>query len=232
MPIDPAVFSRVTIAFNVAVIAFQLLYTMTVPLQFTPTSAYLPTGNVTCYATHLPGGLADPAFTDVGGFEYTLLLLDLMRFIFPIVSLSVLGLSLALGSSGIAWAMLVVFGLFGLEELIKFVVRIDEYWFCSNWQICPRCSAPDYTRCAPEDTSCPHSYLYRWIFWSNLVWLALIILYMILMGFLAYVAQTHAENKEKAKKAFWEEFYKDDKDRGFVQAKNLVEKSLEKIKDK
>ncbi len=224
MAIDPEIFARVATAFNIAVIAFQMMFMMTVPLQFTPTNAYLPPENVTCYATHLPLDLANPAITDVGGFEYTLLILDLLRWFVPLIFFMVLALALNTGSSAIAWVTLVVFGLFFLEELIKFVIRIDEYWFCSDWQICPRCSAPDFVRCAPEDTSCPHNYLYKWIFWSNFVWLFLIVLYMILTGIVAYVAKTHAENKERTRNAFLEA----NKDQSYVSTAYTLEKSLEK----
>ena len=224
MAIEPVPFIRVTIFFNITVIVLLLLYSMIVPLQFIPTSAHLPPENVTCYATHLPGNLDNSVITDVGGFEYVLLLLDLLRWFFPFTFIAILALSLTLGSSDIAWITVVIFGLLFLEEAIKLVIRIDEYWFCSDWQICPRCSPPDYKRCSPEDTSCPHNYLYKWIFWSNVVWIPLNILYMILMGFVVYVTKTHAEKKKQAKNNFRKDF--DDKKMSFEKLEQNLEKKM------
>lgn len=225
MAIDPIIFARVSIGFNIVVIIFIALYHMTVPLQFIPTSKYLPAANITCYATHLPLNMDSPATTDVGGWEWTLLLLDELRWLYPGFLFMSLVLAFVIKGVGFAFVTLVVYLVLLIIDGIKLFFRIDEYWFCSNWQICPRCNGPDDMRCPPEDTSCPHSYLIKWIFWTNVGFIFLGILYIILGYVVTRVNKSHFESMERKKTAFLEKY----KNQHYQSLLTMLNNQMDKI---
>lgn len=189
-------FLRVTFAYNLVVGISLFLYFSIAPSFTVFTNKYLTTADVPYYVTDPDWGffnwLADPFFTDQFGMEWIWFLTDTWRFVFPLMWMFLMAAAFLITVDSIVMITGVSYGVLFFIEAIKTIVRIWQFGFCVNFQICRNWNPSECTQ-----DSCPPNYAFQWIFWYQLVFLFIALLYLIIVIFVSKASKQWHEKMEK-----------------------------------
>jgi hypothetical protein len=194
MQIEP--FIKVTFAFSYVIGITLFLYFAIAPGFTVFTNEYLTTADVPYYVTNPDWGwfnfLADPFFTDQFGMEWIWFLTDTWRFIFPVMWVFLMASALLITVDSLALVTGVTYGVLVFIEMIKTIVRIWQFGFCVNFQICRNWNPANCTQ-----DSCPPNYAFQWIFWYQIGFLFIALLYTVLVLFVTKSSKVWHDKMEK-----------------------------------
>lgn len=190
MALSPDAFVKVTMVYNAIVIIQLLFYHFNVPMQSVfIRPPYITNSNVPYYVTHLPWGLANPAFTEFGGIYWWMLILDWIRWFYPGMFVILMTLGFVYPIDDLAIFGAVFFAILWLLDLGKFLVRGWEYWFCENFQDCRHWNPP---YCATTSW-CEPNYMFKWIFWTNFIFLWFGLIYVFFAVYIRDISRVYHE---------------------------------------
>ena len=197
MKIEP--FIKATFAYNFIILISLFLYFAIAPGFTVFTNEYLTTADVPYYITNPDWGwfnfLADPFFTDQFGMEWIWFLTDTWRFIFPLMWPFLMAAALLITVDSLAMVTGVAYGVLTFIEIIKTLVRAWQFGFCVNFQICRNWNPANCTL-----DSCPANYAFQWIFWYQIGFLFVALIYMTLILFVTKSSKVWHEKMEKWRK--------------------------------
>ncbi len=160
---------------NAIVFASLIIYFTVVFLNATFTHEFLTVSDVPYY-DDVTGGWRN-AFANRYHFEFWIFASDLLRFIIPLAYATVIP-QLIVDPDGL-WTILpnLFYVILFIIEVLKAIWRGWQWGFCADFQFCRNF---DESKCM-QKFDCPANFLWLWVFWYNIAFIVILIIYLFLI---------------------------------------------------
>lgn len=164
-----------TLLLNVVVFVFLMVYLSIVHLNLVLTFKYLTPSDVPPYSPHITYPDIDQRY----GIDWFLYATDYLRFV-PLISVPTTMQATLLYTNGFEDENVVLVAVIEGIEIVKFGVRLVEWAFCSNVQICRYDNPADN----PPSMFAPTNQLWLWTVWFNFVFIFVLLFYLAISMFI------------------------------------------------
>jgi hypothetical protein len=167
-------FHKLTLAYDVLVMAFLASYFIIVFQNLVFTFGELPVSDIPYYDPNNVGTLGT-SYSDRYNYEWVVFVSDVIRVTIPASFEFLKGATLFTMTSIETYVVSAYYVFVLIIEILKMIWRLWVWWFCVDFQFCRNY---DPNNCF-QKFDCPANYVWLVVVWYNIIFVVFMIFYMI-----------------------------------------------------